>query len=194
MGLAFSVPNLLFLTCSLASWLYVFMWQIFLKLTSCHWILDDFLFSILGLFLYIFSLWMFAIDHDGNPNRLSCLTCCLIYMTTGCLLVDCVCGLTYLYLFYFQWALFELNWRNVSLWVILLWVTYRFGLYKYIFGWYKYNFWVTVEPCRWQASHGLGMMGNLEKTHNYIQLLLKWLKKKTNEKYTYPVMWSSKLL
>ena len=76
-------PGVIFICIS--SWLHAFIWPIFLKLTPFCWILDDFLCLMLCLFLHIFSLQMCTIDHDGNPSRLSCLTCCLI--CTNCSLV-----------------------------------------------------------------------------------------------------------
>ena len=85
MDLVFSVPRLMFFTCSLTFWLHVFIWRIFLNLTPYCWIHDDFLFLIVGLFLYIFSIWMFAIDPGGSFSRFLCLVCCLI--CTNCSLV-----------------------------------------------------------------------------------------------------------
>ena len=112
--LAFSVPILMFLTCSLASWLYVFIWQIFLKLIPCCWILDDMLFLILDFLLYILCLPMLVMDPDCNPSRLPCVICCLICTNYSLvygnrLLLDCIFGLTYLHLLCFQWVIFELT-------------------------------------------------------------------------------------
>ena len=123
----------------LTSWLHVFIWWIFLKLMPCCWFLDDFLFLILGYFLYIFSLQMFAIDPDGNPSRLLYLVCCLIcinvllYITTGCLLVDCVYG----YLIntcLFSVGIIWIRLENGSLLVILLWGTKGLGYISMFLG------------------------------------------------------------